>query len=738
MRSFATLISTLLFSCVFGQAPVRGKLIDAVNRQPIESATILSVDSIALGVTDQQGYFLIPAVQKTIRIVSAGYAPLLINISPETELKIALQPAAIRLQDVLVLQKRQFSTFQSLTKIDLDLRPVRNTQELMRVVPGLFVAQHAGGGKAEQIFLRGFDCDHGTDVAVSVDGMPVNMVSHAHGQGYADAHFIIPETVNRIDFGAGLYYAQHGDLNTAGYVDLSTYNSIAGNRVQLEAGRFNSYRVLGMFDLLKHDKDRQSAYLASEYNYTDGATINPQHFIRFNLFGKYRLAISDRTQLTASASAFSSKWNASGQIPERAVASGLTDRFGSIDPTEGGRTERYNANILLTHRFSSQAGLDLQAYYSRYLFNLYSNFSFFLEDSIHGDAINQAEERNLFGFHARFSSRNEEGQLHWNAVYGAGMRRDIIQNSRLAHVEARRLLDDITLGDIGETNAFAYTRQELSIGNWSVEAGLRADYLQASYVDRLHPSVPSRSQIIFNPKLNLQYTFSRQTQLYLKAGRGFHSNDARVIVANQGQGVLPAAYGADLGIILKPAPNLLINIAAWWLYLDQEFVYVGDDGNIEPSGRSKRIGIDWMLHYQFDKHWFANLNLNLTRPKAVDAVKGQDYLPLAPVATSTGGIFYKNPRGLNGSISYRYMKDRPANESNSIVAKGYWVTDLALNYTRPGFEIGLAVENLLNTEWNEAQFATTSRLRDEPAPVTELNFTPGTPVFARLKFAVFF
>ncbi len=227
-------------------------------------------------------------------------------------------------------------------------------------------------------------------------------------------------------------------------------------------------------------------------------------------------------------------------------------------------------------------------------------------------------------------------------------------------------------------------------------------------------------------------------QLFVKTGKGFHSNDTRVVVANDGHQILPAAYGSDLGFIVKPTKNIILNAAAYYLYLQQEFVYVGDDGNIEPSGRTRRIGLDIIARYQITTNIFANANLNFTKPRSIDDLKGEDHIPLAPTFTSTGGIFYKKKQGFNGGMTYRYIKDRPANEDNSIIAQGYFLLDGSINYTKPKYEIGLALENILNTEWNEAQFATESRLLSEPASVTELNFTPGIPFFIRAKFAVFF
>lgn len=406
---------SVLLLCIFlslkaiTQVHVSGKVVDAISNQPLEAANIEQQGNEQNKVlTNPYGNFLIRTnIRKKVLIVSfIGYRQVDIDVTNKSYVKILMIPDVVTLKDIFLAQGSGQQKFSSLAKVDLDLKPGKNTQELLRLVPGLFVAQHAGGGKAEQIFLRGFDCDHGTDVQVSVDGLPVNMVSHAHGQGYADAHFIIPETINNIDYGTGPYYTQHGNLNTAGYVSFSTYNNMAKSRIQLEAGRYNTFRTLAMIDLLKKNKDKQSAYIAGEFNYTNGPTINPQNFNRFNIFGKYNFSLSDNTQFTASLSAFKSKWDASGQVPERAVDAGLIDRFGSIDPTEGGNTARYNANIILSHTFSDGSTIENQAYYSRYLFSLFSNFTFNLNDPINGDEINQAERRNIFGYSTRLSKRN--------------------------------------------------------------------------------------------------------------------------------------------------------------------------------------------------------------------------------------------------------------------------------------------------------------------------------------------
>jgi len=737
------LIPALLISVpVLSQKTHSGKVFDAESRQPLNGVSVIlySKKDSVLTQTNENGIFVMSDARDFTRIRTsiAGYKATITEILPGQEITILMHADQVTLKDITV-ESRTANKFNTLSKLDLLLRPVRNTQELLRIVPGLFIAQHAGGGKAEQIFLRGFDCDHGTDIQVSVDGMPVNMVSHAHGQGYADAHFIIPETINYIDFAAGPYNAAQGNLNTAGYVSFATFKSIPRSMVQLEAGQYNSFRSLVMLDLLKKIRSVQSAYLASEINYSDGATIHKQHLNRINVFARYNRAFSSNTQLSLTLSAFSSKWDASGQVPERGVASGMIRRFGSIDPSEGGSTRRYNANLQVTTQYSNGNSLQHRFYYSRYLFGLYSNFTFFLNDPVNGDAISQSEARNIFGYQFQQKNSIYKGSLVLHSVTGIGFRYDDVNNSRLSSVVKRQLLADVQRGDINEFNGYAFTNQQYSIGKWLLEGGLRFDLLHFRYTDQRNGGLKSSlTRSILSPKLNIQFTPNNRVQLYLKAGKGFHSNDTRVVLAADAGKVLPAAYGADLGLVFKPTGNLYLNIAFWNLYLEQEFVYVGDAGVVEPGGRTRRLGIDISSRFQLNRSFFGNIGINLARARALGKNKGEDFVPLAPSFTGTGSVGYRSVNGFNASLSGRYMKNRPANEDNSIIAKGYFVTDAAINYTTKKFSIGISVENLFNVKWNEAQFATESRLYHEQAPVNELHFTPGTPFSARMKISFFF
>lgn len=724
------------------QTVIKGKVLDAISLQPIEAALITthSNNKSENFLSNENGFFIVTSIKESmsLQVSSIGYEKQTLIINSTQEVNIRLTPTALNLSQV-VLNSNNFSKLNTVNKIDLKLKPVSNTQELMRIVPGLFIAQHAGGGKAEQIFLRGFDCDHGTDVNVSVDGMPVNMVSHAHGQGYADAHFIIPETINNIDFGTGPYYTQQGNLTTAGYVSFNTYKNIAQSFIQTEVGNFNTYRTVGLFDLFKKNKEKQSAFIAAEIYYSDGATIDKQNFNRYNLFAKYNLSLSQKTAITTTVSAFKSNWNASGQVPTRAVENGLIDRFGSIDNSEGGNTERYNFNTILSHQFNNKTHFTNQFYYTKYKFNLYSNFSFYLNNPVDGDEINQAEGRNVLGYLSKLEKKYFTGNITLQSNYGAGFRYDVTSDSKLSYVTKRQFLSHIKLGNIKELNSFAYINQQINWGKWMINIGARFDHFSFDYFDKLSSTkLPYQQQNIISPKLNIQYTLNKNVQVYIKSGKGFHSSDTRLVVANDGKEILPAAYGSDIGLILKPNKNLYINIAAWYLNLNQEFVYVGDDGNIEPSGKTTRRGIDIITRYQFNNNLFLSANFNVTKPRATNEHKGSNYIPLAPTFTSTGGLYFKKTQGFNGSMSYRFIQDRPANEDNSIVAKGYFLADASINYTKPKYQIGLAVENIFNVKWNEAQFATTSQLKNETTPITELNFTPGTPAFAKFKVVLFF
>lgn len=743
-------LTTILFLFSLSSAfahlgSIVGKVIDKKNKQPIVGANVILTGLSRGATTDVTGYFQInnlnPATYK-IEVSFIGYKPEVQSITVKEDetsvIEFNLTDSEISLSEVKVSANNPQHQ-QVISSLDIRTRTINNSQEVLRIVPGLVIGQHAGGGKAEQIFLRGFDIDHGTDIRLTVDGMPINMVSHAHGQGYADAHFIIPELIEGVDFKKGLYDADKGNFSTAGWANFRTKTTLDQSFTKAEVGQFNTYRLVSGVNLLKNDKN--NAYLAGEYNYSDSYFDAPQHFNRINLLGKIHSHFNKNTTLTLTASTFWSKWNHSGQIPDRAVADGTIGFYGSIDPTEGGETSRTNFNAEFLTLNKRNHVWENQFFYSNYNFTLFSNFTFFLEDPINGDQIKQQEGRNLWGYNSNYSIAHGIGKKQATFNVGLNYRQDITRNSELSHTKNRtELLEAIKLGDVNESNLGIYADETIQLNpKLSATVGVRFDYFNNQYLDELqNNSLQKAHASIVSPKLNFYYTHNPSLQFYLTSGKGFHSNDTRVVVEQKGLDVLPAAYGSDLGTIWKPFPKLLISASYWYLWMNQEFVYVGDAGVVEPAGQSVRSGFDVSMRYQIAKRLFFDIDANWAKPRAVGEAEGQNFLPLAVNFTSIGGLTLKNENGWSGSLRYRYVGDRPANEDNSVIAKGYFVSDALINYSKNRYSVGLSVQNIFNTKWKETQFNTESRLQNEVNSVEEIHFTPGTPFNAKLSFMIKF
>ena len=727
---------------------IDGIVLDSESGTPLVGANIFVEEIQGGAAANNNGKFTIKNLQEgeyTLSVSFIGFERIEKRISvvegKPTTLDLVLNPAALALSDVEITQSLpQNATI--ISNLDIKLQPITTSQDVLRIVPGLFIAQHAGGGKAEQIFLRGFDIDHGTDIALTVDGMPVNMVSHAHGQGYSDLHFVIPETIERVSFDKGTYYTSKGNLNTAGFADFTTKKRLSNNLIKLEGGQFGTFRTVGMINLLSSESITDpSLFLATEYFGSQGYFESPQDFTRFNALIKFHQRISRNKTLEISASHFTSQWNASGQIPVRAVESGRISRFGAIDDTEGGKTGRFNFNTNLITDLSDGGFLQNQLFFSNYDFNLISNFTFFLNDPINGDQITQRENRQIYGANNTYWNNWNLFGLKASTEFGLGFRHDVVNDIRLSRTLNRTtILSDLARGDIEETNLHAYAEEELTLSkNVSLITGLRYDHFLFNYSDRLTtPGQNSESKGIASPKLQLSFQASDNLNIYLKSGLGFHSNDTRVVVAQRGNQILPKALGTDLGIHWKPNDNLLVNAAIWQLGLEQEFVYVGDEGVVEAGGKTHRQGIDLSMRYQLTPWLYATMDFNMTKARSVEDAEGQNYIPLAPRLTSIGGLNFNNGKSLSGSLRYRYIADRPANETYSVTAQGYFLLDAQLNYKIGSFDFGLSVENLTNTEWNEAQFETESRLANESQSVSEIHFTPGTPFQGRLSVGLRF
>lgn len=638
----------------------------------------------------------------------------------------SLEAEPIRLRDINVI--RRINHLSEISKVDLAANPVKSSQEILRTVPGLFIAQHAGGGKAEQLFLRGFDLDHGTDINISVDGMPVNMVSHAHGQGYADLHFLQPEVIENIDFDKGLYNMTKGDLATAGYVEFKTRDRMP-TQVSAEIGMHDYQRYRASMSLINNEYE--SLYFAGAFLSDNGFFDSPQHFKRLNAMAKYT-RWGENSRFNIIASHFNSSWNASGQIPERAVDNGMIGWFGSLDASEGGSTSRSNFQFLHKLYLPDGATVNSDFYLSYYTFDLFSDFTFQLNDPEHWDEINQKEKRIVAGGHTDYNNHFHIGDETWKWSAGAGFRYDHIMDIALYHTQNRHQLGTYSLGDIDESNMFGFAGMEINLGPVMINPSLRVDWFHFNYADKTAEIYDDKgtAQAFISPKLNITYNPSRNLQLYLKGGRGFHSNDARVVVVENGKNVLPQALGADFGMHWKPFANVAVNAALWYLHLNQEFVYVGDEAIVEPSGKSRRMGLDVGFRWEIVKNLYLQVDYTYSNARMTEEAKGENYIPLAPVNTLLGGISYKN-KHISAGIHTRWISNRPANEDYSLTAKGYCITDANVSYTWRKFTVGAIAENLFNTKWREAQFATETLIPGDSQPITDICFTPGTPLALR-------
>jgi CarboxypepD_reg-like domain/TonB-dependent Receptor Plug Domain len=741
MKIFARLLLFILLcsSLACAQGILSGTITEEESKQPLAGAYVLLQGTTEATITNERGDFQFLNVKEgtyQVQVSFIGFETIRqavqITDQQRTVLSFQLPSGNVELADVVISANTSVSV-NMLSPVDIKLRSTNSSQDILRMVPGLFIAQHAGGGKAEQIFLRGFDIDHGTDINLEVDGLPVNMVSHAHGQGYSDLHFLIPEIVSLVDFDKGPYYADKGDFTTAGFVSFKTKTRLEKNFVKLEGGLFGTTRAVAGVNI------GNKAYVATEYFLSDGYFESPQDFNRLNVTAKYSSAINAKNHVSVGASYFTSRWDASGQVPQRAIDDGSITRFGAIDNTEGGETSRANVFAKFSHQLSDRSSVEQQAYAIRYDFNLYSNFTFFLNDPVNGDQIQQHESRMIYGYKTTFKTDGFLFGKEMKTEIGAGLRYDDVSDIFLANTIKRVFLSDVQRGDLQEANINAHVNETLTLNHhWSVNAAIRFDAFTFGYDNKLTEKSKVRKASIISPKLSVNYQINDNILVYVRNGFGFHSNDARVVLDETAKEILPRAFGTDVGMQTKISDKLLLNVAFWRLDLDQEFVYVGDGGIVEPSGKSLREGIDLSARYQLFPWLFADLDLNMTKPRAKAEPEGQDYIPLAPTFTSIGGFSFKMQNGVNGSLRYRYIADRAANEDKSVIADGYFLSDVVLNYTRKKYELGISVENIFNTEWKEAQFDTESRLMNEVESVSEIHFTPGIPLFAKARISFFF
>jgi outer membrane receptor protein involved in Fe transport len=608
---------------------------------------------------------------------------------------------------------------------DFELRPQGRPADIIRLVPGLILGQHAGGGKAEQYFLRGFDADHGTDVALFVDGFPVNLRSHAHGQGYADLHFLIPETVQRVEALKGPYFTEFGDFATAGAIRFVTLDTVADNVAEAAGGSFGTQRYL---TLLSPTRGTLKTVVALEGYFTDGPFERDQNYQRFNAFVKASTRLGESAEASLWLAHHQSSWFASGQIPLRAVRDGTIDRFGAIDDSEGGDTQRTVLNGTFRWRPTETQTVTVQAYGQHYALDLFSNFTFFLSDPDNGDGIEQVDRRWMGGLDARWAHTATPLGVALTTTAGVQYRIDAPQVILAVQTDRQRRgrTQDV---DIVEQSVSPFLELDLAPVSWlRVVTGARGDIFRYRVRDNLdgaggplqgdaHGAIPSvKANLILGPWWG--------TELFANFGTGFHSNDARAVVQDPTLATLARAQGYELGLRTRPHPRLQLSATYWVLDLDSELVFVGDEGTTEARGPSHRHG--WELAVRLRLLEWLTISGDVTRSWA--RFDNGDAVPLAPGLTARADLTARLRGGLSASLQMRVLGDRYLTEDREQIAPGYTVFDFTARYRYRALEAFVSLENLLNTDFREAQFYFASRLRGEPAEgVADTHFTPGSP-----------
>jgi outer membrane receptor protein involved in Fe transport len=610
---------------------------------------------------------------------------------------------------------------------DFELRPQGRPADVLRLVPGLIINQHQGGGKAEQYLLRGFDADHGTDLALFVDGLPVNLRSHAHGQGYADLHFLIPETVKAVEVVKGPYFPEYGDFETAGAILFLTRDYVEENTLEVGGGSFNTQRYVA---LISPTRDALKTLIAFEGYRSDGPFEHPNGYLRFNLFAKASANIAEDMKLAVWASLYRAEWHGSGQIPERAIRSGLIDRFGAIDPNEGGVTQRTNLNIDYSWRVTDTQLFAVHVYGSYYALSLFNDFTLFLNDPEHGDMINQRDRRFVAGADTQYAIRSTPFGIPVTSTAGFQYRIDI-PHVVLANAVQRHQVGRVQDVSIVEQSYSPYVKFDLTpIEKVRLVTGARGDIFRFQGTEHVDTTEPFETRDVTkarpNVKANLILGPWVATELFANFGTGFHSNDARAVLINPSLDALPTAKGYEFGFRTRALPRTDIFATYWFLDLSSELVFVGDDGTTEARGRTHREGVEFGVKVQ-PLDWLSFTG-DFTYTTKAEFVDTGTPIPLAPIWTARADITVRLPWGLSSSFEMRYLGDRPADEERQFTARGYTLFNWTGRYRYRNLEAFLSIENLTNVQWREAQFAFTSRLPGEPAQgVNDLHFTPGAP-----------
>jgi TonB family protein len=661
--------------------------------------------------------------------------------------------------------ERNAASDSSTDQAELSLRPRFRPEGLVEVVPGLFAVQHAGGGKADQDFARGFNLDHGTDMAFFMDGAPINAVSHAHGQGYSDLHFIIPETVARVDSTKGPYAADVGDFGTAGSVDFRMADHTPESVARLELAPSTGHERLVVVESPDFGEKWRMA-VAAEVFYENGPFIHPEDYGRLNAYAKVTRVLDERSELSFMVQAYSGSWNMSGVLPARAVCgegdgtptpaaysgSHCISRWDSVDPTQGGSQQRVMA--WTQYRRQLDQHWDVRAT----LYTLHSNMQLFPNDGIaasfqpdgiqYGSQVEQDDTRTQSGTDVRLTHRDVLGGMKLRTTLGLQIRDDDIE-AQLHRTEGRVRLDGVDAnipgpiydGHNNELETGAWVEEEVRPARWlRFVLGARGDRIDVAVNNESQTAVDKTSgykgQAQLSPKATAVVTPIDQLDLFANYGRGFHSNDARTLFLGQATTLMAAASGYEVGTTVRPIRNLAVSAVGFLIDLTSELTIDGDTASTTPSGPTRRYGLEVTGRYNFDSRVYADVSFTAAHGRftdAADVAAGTVYLPDAPIRTFSAGLGARQPLGrgytLLGAVTVRSMSDRYGDQGPTpLVETGWTVVNAGLGVRWKHVELGADLLNVADVKWREGQFEVNSRLPAEGLnPPAGISFTPGLP-----------
>jgi outer membrane receptor protein involved in Fe transport len=773
LRCALTLIAVCLFaSTTFAQtAGVGGAVRDETGGAlPGVTVELRSAGGAPLlAVTDAQGAFRLDRVaaghyQATFTLINFASTRREIDVAAAGTIRLDAVLHLSLSADVTVTGKRTFANLAdvenpaenlvgiaqsasqgAITARQLDARPIMRAGEVLETVPGVVISQHSGEGKANQYYLRGFNLDHGTDFATTVAGMPVNMPTHAHGQGYSDLNFLIPELVSGVQYSKGPYFADQGDFATAGSANINYASALDAPVVRVGGGGEGFGRAMVAASPAVGSGHLLAAF---EAEHNDGPWVSPDKYEKVN--GVLRYSRGDAVNgFSVTGMGYRATWNSTDQIPQRAIDQTIISRFGAIDPSDGGDTYRYSGTVEW-QRSHDNATTKVTAYGIGYDLNVFSDFTYFLDDAVHGDQFHQADHRFISGAKATYKQIDRWGSREVQNTLGLQLRNDDITTVGLYHTQARKLLDTVRQDQVLETSAAAYGQNEIAWTPWlRTLAGLRVD----GYRFRVDAGDPvnggTNRAAIVSPKGGVVIGPFKGTELYANAGLGFHSNDARgtTITRDPGTGEavdpvtpLVRANGAEVGVRTVTIPHLQTSLTLWTLSLASELVFTGDAGTTEPSRPSHRYGIEFANYYS-PKPWLildGDISWSHARFTEFDPVG--DYIPGSVATVISGGATVDSLRNFYGSARLRYFGPRALVEDNSSRSKATSLMNLEAGYKlAKHVKLGVDVFNVFNASDSDIDYYYASRLPGEPADgVNDIHLHPTLPRTARAQLIVGF